>query len=723
MSEYEAGVYLALVRGGTQTMTELAETSDVPKQRVYDTVEQLRNEGFVEVIDDYPQKAHAIEPSEALAPVQTKLNQAEEYLDDLYETIDTVEKGVTTFKSRPSIEKYISNLIAEAERDIFVLGPQDVLNQFRDQLKRRADDGVRITLVVSGLDESDIEDDVVTVPEFTDVGTRVRGVTTVEDFAITTDRRKGFYWAGSARRGVDELGYFIVNDDLAFVLDRFMSESLWPFAFPTADQSRPELPGTYVRIRDALADLEHVSNVFPLDTFVVEIEGYDTETGEHASLAGVPVSYYYNEYDLRASLTVEIHDDEERRRVTVGGWTATIEDYEVRQISIGYRHGEPTLSLDDETKRHLATCRNELPASFGDREAVIGIDAFIDRMRDAVAERIDGEYRPMRHFEEFQNSLARVDAGESALVEWTETRTEPGGYLSHAGRLFDNLGYDLTLVGRLGEPVSSVFAGQFGDQNLVTVGETSVTDFLLLEDKKILFTEPNRDEPTWESILDRVTLEDLARWIDGSAVLSIGSFYATSNLPAILDGLREEVWPMLQSPPPAAHVSAGELHRLPEGRLGRVVKALERLDEAVPVTVTANRRAATALRGHLCDASMAGSTAELAKDIARSSDVSRVIIHSFTDTVAASDGTVVAARKPLPPDPREGLDVSEYFETGVALALAEGLSDGAALVLGNAVAFYFNQHSEFPTESELRSALEQYEEYFDDDQMHPILSP
>jgi sugar-specific transcriptional regulator TrmB len=715
MSEYEAKVYLALIRGGTQTMTELAETSGVPKQRVYDTVDELRDDGFVEVIDDYPQKAHAVDPSEALAPIQTKLSRAESYLDELHNTIDTVERGVTTFKSAPSIKKYVRKIIEEAEHDLFVLGPREILEQFREDLFERREE-LHIHVIVSGLDETYVDDETMTTDALSDVANHVRGITSAEDFAITGDRREGFYWSGSARRQApsDEKGYYITNEDLAFVLDRFMSESLWPFALASDEQNDPEFPTEYLRLRDGLADLDRLSNVLPLDSYVVSFEGYDTETNEYVSMEGVPVSYYFNEYDIRTSLTLELDGDGGKQQVTVGGWGATKEDYEARKLAFAYRNGGPSLTLDDETRRHLERCRSELPERFGSGSVVVGFDAFIDRMREVVAERSGGsDYVPVRHFEEFTQSLSRVDASESALVEWTETRTEPGGHVAHAGRVFDNLGYDLTLVGPLGDPVSSVFARRFRDQTLVSVGDVTATDFVLLEDKKLLFTEPNWEVPTWESILDRVDAESLAEWTDGTRVLSIGSFYATGDLPAILDGFREEVWPMVASPPPAVHVSTGELHRLSAARIERVVESLEALDDVVPVTVTANRRAAKALGNHLSVRATSDSTAGLAAALDDAFEVSRVVVDSFEEAASARDGTVTAARKPMPDDPRERLDVSEHFETGMAVGLAEDLSDGGALVLANAVAFYFNQHKEFPTEPDLRELLEAYDTYFE----------
>ena len=50
----------------------------------------------------------------------------------------------------------------------------------------------------------------------------------------------------------------------------------------------------------------------------------------------------------------------------------------------------------------------------------------------------------------------------------------------------------------------------------------------------------------------------------------------------------------------------------------------------------------------------------------------------------------------------------------MALALTEGLSDGAALVLANSVASYFLRHKKPPEPPELRSFVGEYDEFFDE---------
>ncbi|WP_254547091.1 TrmB family transcriptional regulator [Halomarina pelagica] len=717
LSEYESKVYLALVQGGFQTMSELAKTSDVPKQRVYDTVETLREQGFVEMIDDYPRKAYAIDPSEALSEVHNRLDRAEKYLEELHETVENVENGVALFKSDATIRKYITSLVRNAERDILLLCPLGDLDAVLPLLEDRDEQHVR--LIVSDI-EPDAEDNERVSLEYSipDTVDAIRGVTSTEDFAVTVDRKRGLYWTReSTARGTDEQqGYYITNPNLALVLDRFVSASVWPFARPLSGRSQsPTLPKEYLRLRDCLSDLEMLSDSRPLTTLEVEFHGYDTTTGEEVQKRGVLAGYYYTEYDLRASLTIDVHDDGDAvdsSLVTVGGLGTRIEDYSAHSLTLRYE-GEQRDRLDEETESHLETCLDELPHEFGARSIVVGFDAFVDRMREIVGDWSEDRYERVGRFDEFKESLIAFEASESApRVEWRQTKIEAGGHVAHVGRVFDRLDYDVTLIGHLGTPVHTVFGREFSNQTLVSVGESTYTDYVRFDDRKLLFTEPNLSPLDWETILDHVGVEELAEYLDGTPVLSLGTLYSTPQLPSILQGLENDLWPTLRSPPENVHFSPGAIERFDDTTVKRGYDALAAFDNVAPVTVTANRKQTRRFRD-LLDGRSGDESTPTVEQVRDELDVSRYIMHSFREATLANGAEVLTARVPQVVKPRQMQNVDEHFVSGVSLALAEGLSDGAVLILGNSVASYFMRHNEVPGKDELRSFVAEYDSFFD----------
>ncbi|WP_158598775.1 TrmB family transcriptional regulator [Haloarcula sp. Atlit-120R] len=712
---YETEVYLALVRGGTQTMTEIAETSDVPKQRVYDIVEDLQNRGFVEVIDDYPQKAYAVDPSEAFTSIRDRLSQAEEYLEELHDTIDTVESGVALFKSESTIQRYIDDLLQAAERDIFLLVPVGRLDAVADQLRECEETQVRLILSNVSVDSSDSDDITDAVPETV---TELRTVSTREDFVLTIDRRRALYWVqdGHGYADTEGHGYYITNPSLTMVLDRFVSESIWPLAKESSGGTqRPTLPKEYMRIRDCLADIAMLTDTLPADSFHISFEGYDTETGEQVSKEGTLASYYYTEYDIRASVTLNVAsatDEVESSLITVGGVGTRNVDYAAYNIELRQNGISHTDNLDDETRRHLETCRAELPTEFGTKSIVTCFDAFIDKIREFV-ERQPGEgYSRIRQFDQFRESLVRFEASEDApRVEWRQTETEPGGHVAHVGGVFDELDYDVTLIGQLGNPIKSEFTREFRNQELVSLGSTTATDYIRFDDRKFLITEPNPETLDWERIMERIDAVELAERLDGSSILTIGTWFATPRLPEILDGLRTELWPLLNSPPSHVHIHPGDISHLTDQEIRDGCESFAALNESVPVTVTANRHQTRRFSDALLatDSDETSSTVEQVRDQV---GVTRYVMHSQRGATLASPDGVVSARAPQVVNPRQIRNVVAHFISGLGLALAEGMSDGAALVLANSVGSYFMRHDKPPSGRELRSFVAEYDGFF-----------
>ncbi|GGN99043.1 MULTISPECIES: TrmB family transcriptional regulator [Haloarcula] len=715
LTTYETEVYLALVRGGTQTMTDIAETSDVPKQRVYDIVDGLRERGFVEVIDDYPRKAYAVDPSEALSSIRDQISRAEEYLEELHDTVETVESGVALFKSESTIKRYVSDLLQTAEHDILLLLPVDRLSAVVDDLEQCADQQVRLVLSNASPDELEEESLHESIPGTVD---EARVVSTREDFALTTDRSRGLYWVQEGRDYVEDegQGYYVTNPSLAMVLDRFVSESIWPLAQPLERSSkRPTLPRQYMRIRDCLADVSVLTDSQPVDAFEITFEGYDTETGEEVTETGTLTSYYYTEYDVRSSLTLSVDTATESLtspKITVGGVGTRNVDYTAYSIELRQNGTSHAAKIDDETRRHLEACKAELPPEFGNGSVALCFDAFIDRMREFIQRRPGGEYEQIRQFDAFREALVRYEASETPpRVEWRQTRTEPGGLIAHVGGVFDELGYDVTLIGRMGDPIRAEFARKFRDQTLVSLGRTTSTDYVWFEDRKFLLTEPNPEPLNWARIEDRIGASAFAEYIDGRSVVNMGSWYSTPELVDIVDHLRDDIWPRLSSPPEHVHFVPGEVDQLSAEELERGCEALGALDDVVPVTITANRNQTRRFRDILLQRSDE-ETVPTVQRVRERFDVTRYVMHSQRGATLASRDDVLSVKAPQVVNPHQLRNVDEHFLSGMTLALAEGLSDGAALVLANTVASYFMRHKKSPESREIRTFISEYEAFF-----------
>lgn len=92
--------------------------------------------------------------------------------------------------------------------------------------------------------------------------------------------------------------------------------------------------------------------------------------------------------------------------------------------------------------------------------------------------------------------------------------------------------------------------------------------------------------------------------------------------------------------------------------------------------------------------------------------VTRFVLHSQRGATLASPDETISVQAPQVVNPRQIRNVVAHFISGLALGLAEGMSDGTALVVANSVSSYFMRHDKSPTPRELRSFLAEYDAFF-----------
>ena len=65
LGEYEIDAYLAVLEHGELTASDIADRTDIPQPRVYDTVRSLSDRGLVELRESRPMKIVAVDPEDA----------------------------------------------------------------------------------------------------------------------------------------------------------------------------------------------------------------------------------------------------------------------------------------------------------------------------------------------------------------------------------------------------------------------------------------------------------------------------------------------------------------------------------------------------------------------------------------------------------------------------------------------------------------------------------
>jgi len=365
--------------------------------------------------------------------------------------------------------------------------------------------------------------------------------------------------------------------------------------------------------------------------------------------------------------------------------------------------------VTDATRMAVEACRRDLPSPIRPPEAVLGFDGFVDNVRRVVDDRHDPDsFEPMTELGAFGERIAAsADERSSITVEWTREGTRTGGHTCHLARALIGFGASPTMIGAYGDPERDIFADEFGAARRYSFGEPNYTDAVEFDDGKLLVTETGATRTLdWATLVDAVGTETLATRLDGADLLGMGYWVVIPDFPSILTGLREQVWPILADPPATVLVDPGDIRQLGDNVVAAGIEPLRRFAAVAPVTLSANR----AEMGHLADSLGAtpDSLAAAATAVRDRLDLRRAVAHAADASVTAGPEGTASVAVPRVDDPAMTTSAGDHFNVGLALGLSAGLSEPAAVCLGNAVAGVFVRTAEPPTETALREFLDGY---------------
>ena len=322
--EYEAQAYLTILEHGELTAAEIAEYTDIPQPRVYDTVRSLSDRGLVELRESRPMKVLAIDPEEAFADYRTSLSSLVEGLGERYTKPAREAEGVSLVKSRPTMLRYLSDVIESAAYELMLSLTPELLERFHEEIAAKHEEGVAVEILLSPATAAPDPETFDYIEVATTVRTR-RGVTT--PIVAVADGEYAMYATREGIQGADDrYGVIFNRSELGFLLSGFLNTVLWPTSETiVANGDGRGFPRRYGTIRRCVADLADTD-----EQFYATIDGREVETGESRKLSGAIVSVDIATDYTTASMVLDTGEEE----LTVGGQVAALEDIEAHEITV-----------------------------------------------------------------------------------------------------------------------------------------------------------------------------------------------------------------------------------------------------------------------------------------------------------------------------------------------------------------------------------------------------
>ncbi|EJN59110.1 Sugar-specific transcriptional regulator TrmB [Halogranum rubrum] len=332
LGEYEIDAYLAVLEHGELTASEIADRTDIPQPRVYDTVRSLSDRGLVELRESRPMKIVAVDPKDAFGNIQSSLTELVDELGARYTAPARDTEAVSLVKSRSTILRYLEEVIDNAEYELVLSLTPDLLRRFYEDLSTAIDEGVSIDLLVTPATRAPDPDEF-DYMEVCTIARARRGITTPV-LAVADGEYSVYATQDALRDDQDRYGVIFNRSALGFLVSGFFGTVLWTTAETLAvdGKSRP-FPRRYASIRRAVKDIRDIGG-----EFYATVQGRDIETGNPIVVEGKVVDVSFVDTEEVASMVIETDDGP----LEVGGLVAALEDIEAQELRLG-RESPPGL--------------------------------------------------------------------------------------------------------------------------------------------------------------------------------------------------------------------------------------------------------------------------------------------------------------------------------------------------------------------------------------------
>ena len=152
-TEYEAKVYLALLREHPATGYQLSKESGVPRSMVYETLKRLHSQGAaLETVEGRSTLYRPVPPDRLLDrhehDYRRRIAELHDGLTELYQEVP--DERVWTLAGRPTVLSYAAQLLREAQRELFLVLADEDLSALQEEIAAACARGVAANTLLTG---------------------------------------------------------------------------------------------------------------------------------------------------------------------------------------------------------------------------------------------------------------------------------------------------------------------------------------------------------------------------------------------------------------------------------------------------------------------------------------------------------------------------------------------------------------------------------------------
>lgn len=334
LSSYQARAFVALLKLGDASVSEIVENCTVPQPRIYDVLRSLSEKELVETYEDDSLRARIVDPAELISELEAKSNQyaeAADKIDEVWEQPPIGESDVVIFNDFKQVVTHAVEAIERANDCINVAATGSEFLELKTALCDAKDDGVIVNISIhledsSRTDVSDLEG------YFESTVSEVRHRRSSSPFLTLVDANESYF--GVPRRGRG-YGIFIQDQALSSMLYGHFQHSLWGRWETIYSDRTSTFPKKYTSIRKCITEI--APRLADGQTLSAAVSGYETETGRETRVEGRVIDVQPrpdSDVRTRDSDVATIVVENESGTHSVGGFGAIVEDVRATTIRI-----------------------------------------------------------------------------------------------------------------------------------------------------------------------------------------------------------------------------------------------------------------------------------------------------------------------------------------------------------------------------------------------------
>jgi len=357
---------------------------------------------------------------------------------------------------------------------------------------------------------------------------------------------------------------------------------------------------------------------------------------------------------------------------------------------------------------------NSKPFSLSSRNAIVGLDGFVDKIVAPVEKRhgLGDQFEAVPTIAEMGAKISAA-AGKSANIELYPRFDKLGGNGPIMANAMLSLGMDVRYIGALGKPnLYPVFEEFANKTKAVSICEPGITTAMEFKDGKVMLGNTlSLEEIDYSSVIEACGEGEFTDLLSRADLVSIVNWTMIPKMTAFLVELLEKLLPNLP-PRDTRHFffDLADPAKRSSSDISEVLRVISRFQAHAEVTLGLNYNEGLQVcevLGLKSGGKDEDSLRSMATDIRRKLEISTIVLHPIESAACATKDGSWWSPGPYCDNPKITTGAGDHFNAGFCSARLSGFSPTASLALATCTSGHYVRTAQSPSSSQVVELLKQ----------------